>query len=48
VLNVLINLGSIKDQAFKDSHVKECRGLKQESTDLCDAVQLAVMKNIKM
>jgi glutamate formiminotransferase/formiminotetrahydrofolate cyclodeaminase len=48
ILNVLINLGSIKDQAFKDSHVKECRGLKQESAELCDAVQQAVMKNIKM
>ena len=46
VLNVLINLGSIKDQAFKDSHVKECQGLKKESADLCDVVQQAVMKNI--
>ncbi|MBU1355074.1 MAG: glutamate formimidoyltransferase [Candidatus Edwardsbacteria bacterium] len=48
VLNVLINLGSIKDQAFRDSHVKECQDLKKESADLCDAVQQAVMKNIKM
>ncbi|HAD82695.1 MAG: glutamate formimidoyltransferase [Candidatus Edwardsbacteria bacterium RIFOXYD12_FULL_50_11] len=48
VLNVLINLGSIKDQAFKDSHVKDCQGLKQESADLCDTVQQAVMKNIKI
>lgn len=48
ILNVLINLGSIKDQAFKDSHVKECQTLKKESADLCDAVQQAVMKNIKI
>lgn len=48
VLNVLINLGSIKDQAFKDSHVRECEGLKNESADLCGQVQQTVMKNIKI
>jgi len=48
ILNVLINLGSIKDQAFKDSHVKECQNLKNGSYDLCEKVQQAVMENIKI
>jgi glutamate formiminotransferase/formiminotetrahydrofolate cyclodeaminase len=48
VLNVLINLGSIKDQGFKDSHIKECEGLKRRSAELCDTVQQEVAKNIKI
>ena len=46
VLNVLINLGSIKDQEFRKRHVSECHELNGRAAQLCQAVQDAVMKNI--
>ncbi len=46
VLNVLINLGSIKDQEFRKRHVSECHELNSRAAQLCQAVQDAVMKNI--
>jgi glutamate formiminotransferase/formiminotetrahydrofolate cyclodeaminase len=47
-LNVLINLGSISDRNFRDSHVAECQELNRRSAELCQAVQQAVMRNIKI
>jgi glutamate formiminotransferase/formiminotetrahydrofolate cyclodeaminase len=46
VLNVLINLGSIKDQKFRERHVSECHELNSRAAKLCQAVQDEVMKNI--
>jgi glutamate formiminotransferase/formiminotetrahydrofolate cyclodeaminase len=46
-LNVLINLGDIKDRAFVEANKKEVAQLKQRSEDLCREILDAVSKNIK-
>lgn len=46
-LNVLINLGSIKDQEFIKTHKSEVNRLNNRSSELCQQVLAAVSGNIK-
>ena len=46
-LNVLINLGSIRDQEFVAAHKKEVAGLNARSAELCQNVLGVVASNIK-
>ena len=47
VLNVLINLGSVKDAAFGAACRRETEGLVAEATELCAAVVAAVRRTFK-
>lgn len=47
VLNVLINLGSIADQAFKARCAAECDALTREARTACDAVQTLVISTFR-
>jgi glutamate formiminotransferase / formiminotetrahydrofolate cyclodeaminase len=47
VLNVLINLGSVKDQAFRDECVKDTENLVLEATALCEQIVAKVRESFK-
>jgi formiminotetrahydrofolate cyclodeaminase len=46
VLNVLINLGGIKDEAFKQRCVQETSALAADADRLCDAVYARVISTL--
>jgi glutamate formiminotransferase / formiminotetrahydrofolate cyclodeaminase len=46
-LNVLINLGSIQDEAFKARCTADCAALTNEARTACDAVQAFVVSTFK-
>jgi glutamate formiminotransferase/formiminotetrahydrofolate cyclodeaminase len=48
VLNVLTNVGGIKDQAFRQACVAETASLAAEARRLCDAVQARVVATFKL
>jgi glutamate formiminotransferase/formiminotetrahydrofolate cyclodeaminase len=47
VLNVLINLGSIRDEAFKARCAAECAALTNDARTACDAVQAHVVSSFR-